>query len=51
MFLTLLGALLVLSGILYLARTAIWWGPLSRPRSPGPVSDTPWSRHGAACDS
>ena len=40
MILTLLGALLVLGGILYLARTAIWWGPLSRPRSPGPVSDT-----------
>ena len=40
MFLMLLGALLVLSGILYLARTAIWWGPLSRPRSSGPVSNT-----------
>jgi hypothetical protein len=33
------GALLVLCGILYMARTAIWWGPLSRPRS-GPVPDT-----------
>ena len=40
MFLTLLGALLVLSGILYLARTAIWSGPLTRPRSPGANFDT-----------
>ena len=31
MFLMLLGALLVLGGILYMARTAIWRGSLSRP--------------------
>jgi hypothetical protein len=34
------GALLVLSGILYMARTAIWSGSLSRPRSSGPVPGT-----------
>jgi hypothetical protein len=34
------GALLVLGGILYMVRTAIWWGSLSRPRSSGPVPDT-----------
>jgi hypothetical protein len=32
------GALLVLGGILYMVRTAIWWGSLSRPSVP--VSDT-----------
>ena len=40
MFLMVFGALLVLSGILYMARTAIWWGSLSSPRSSGPVPDT-----------
>jgi hypothetical protein len=40
MFLMVLGALLVLGGILYLARTAIWRGPLSGPDSSGPVRDT-----------
>jgi hypothetical protein len=40
MFVTVFGALLLLGGILYMARTAIWWGALSRPRSSGPVSDT-----------
>jgi hypothetical protein len=34
------GALLVLGGILYMARTAIWWGSLSRSRSSVPVPDT-----------
>ena len=29
MFLMVFGALLVLGGILYMARTAIWWGSLS----------------------
>jgi len=40
MFLMMFGALLVLGGILYMARTAIWWGSLSRPRSSGSVPDT-----------
>ena len=40
MFLMVLGALLVLGGILYMARTAIWRGPLSGPDSSGPVRDT-----------
>ena len=40
MSLMVLGALLVLGGILYLARTAIWRGPLSGPDSSGPVRDT-----------
>jgi hypothetical protein len=50
MFLTGLGALLVLGGILYMARNAIWRGPLSGPDSSRPVA-TLWSRHGAAYDS
>jgi hypothetical protein len=40
MSLMVLGVLLVLGGILYLARTAIWRGPLSGPDSSGPVRDT-----------
>ena len=40
MFLMGLGALLVLGGILYLARTAIWRGPLSGPDSSRPVRGT-----------
>jgi hypothetical protein len=40
MFLMGLGALLVLGGILYTARTAIWRGPLSGPHSSRPVRDT-----------
>src|ERR1700736_4210915 len=40
MFLMGLGALLVLGGILYTARTAIWRGPLSGPYSSRPVRDT-----------
>jgi len=40
MFLMGLGALLVLGGFLYLARSAIWRGPLSGPESFGPVRDT-----------
>ena len=40
MFLMVLGALLVLGGFLYLARSAIWRGPLSGPESSGPVRDT-----------
>jgi hypothetical protein len=40
MFLIGLGALLVLSGILYMARAAIWRGPLSGPESSQPVRDT-----------
>jgi hypothetical protein len=40
MFLMVFGALLVLGGILYMARTAIWWGSLSGLRSSGPVPDT-----------
>jgi hypothetical protein len=37
MFLMGLGALLVLGGLLYLARTAIWRGSLSGPDRSGPV--------------
>jgi hypothetical protein len=40
MFLIGLGALLVLGGILYMARAAIWRGPLSGPESSRPVPDT-----------
>jgi hypothetical protein len=40
MFLMGLGALLVLCGLLYTARPAIWWGPLSGPDSSRPVRDT-----------
>jgi hypothetical protein len=40
MFLMVLGALLVLGGILYMAHTAIWRGPLSGPDSSRPVRDT-----------
>jgi hypothetical protein len=40
MFLMGLGALLVLGGILYIARSAIWRGPLSGPDSSRPVRDT-----------
>jgi len=40
MFLMGLGALLVLGGFLYLARSAIWRGPLSGPEFPRPVRDT-----------
>ena len=40
MFLMGLGALLVLGGILYMARTAIWRGPLSGHDSSRPVGDT-----------
>ena len=35
-----LGALLVLGEILYMARNAIWRGPLSGPESSRPVRDT-----------
>jgi hypothetical protein len=35
-----LGALLVLWGVLYMARTAIRWGPLSGPDSSRPARDT-----------
>jgi hypothetical protein len=37
MFLMGLGALLVFGGVLYMARTAIWRGPLSGPDSSRPV--------------
>ena len=50
MFLIGLGALLVLGGILYMARAAIWRGPLAARIPPGRFA-TLWSRHGAACDS
>ena len=40
MFLMGLGALLVISGILYMARTAIWRGPLSGRDSSRPARDT-----------
>jgi hypothetical protein len=40
MFLLGLGALLVLGGIPYMARSAIWRGPLSGPESSRPVRDT-----------
>jgi hypothetical protein len=39
MFLIGLGALLVIGGILYMARAAIWRGPLSGPDSSRPVRD------------
>ena len=40
MSLMVLGVLLVLGGILYMARSAIWRGPLSGPESSRPVRDT-----------
>jgi hypothetical protein len=40
MFLMGLGALLMLGGVLYTARTAIWRGPLSGQDSSQPVRDT-----------
>jgi sulfite exporter TauE/SafE len=40
MFLMGLGALLVLGGLLYMARAAIWRGSLSGPDRSRPVSDT-----------
>ena len=40
MFLTGLGALLIFGGLLYMARTAIWRGPLSGRDSPRQVRDT-----------
>ena len=40
MFLMGLGALLVLGGVLYMARTAIWRGSLSGPDFSRPVRDT-----------
>ena len=40
MFLMGLGALLVLGGILYMARSGIWRGPLSGPESSRPVRET-----------
>ncbi|MDB5607323.1 MAG: hypothetical protein JWP25_4223 [Bradyrhizobium sp.] len=40
MFLIGLGALLVLGGILYMARTAIWRGPLSGRDSSRPLRET-----------
>src|SRR5260370_22286378 len=40
MFLIGLGALLVLCGVLYMIRTAIWHGPLSGRDSSRPVPDT-----------
>jgi hypothetical protein len=40
MFLMGLGALLILSGVLYMARSAIWRGPLSGLDSSRPVRDT-----------
>ena len=40
MFLMGLGALLVLGGVLYMVRTAIWRGRLSGPGSARPVRDT-----------
>ena len=40
MFLMELGALLVLGGVLYMARTAIWRGALSGPDSSGPARGT-----------
>ena len=45
MFLIVFGALLVLCGILYMARTAIWWGSLSGLRSSVPDTLEP-SRRG-----
>jgi hypothetical protein len=40
MFVIGLGALLVLGGVLYMIRTAIWRGPLSGQDSSRPVRDT-----------
>lgn len=40
MFLTGLGALLIFGGLLYMARTTIWRGPLSGRDSPRQVRDT-----------
>ncbi|MEH2505199.1 hypothetical protein V1290_004010 [Bradyrhizobium sp. AZCC 1578] len=40
MFLMGLGALLVIGGLLYMARTTIWRGPLSGRDSAGPVRQT-----------
>ena len=40
MFLMVFGALLVLGGILYTARSAIWWGPLSGRDSSRPTRGT-----------
>ena len=40
MFLTGLGALLVLGGLLYMVRATIWRGPLSGRDSSRPVRDT-----------
>jgi hypothetical protein len=40
MFLMALGALLVLGGVLYMARSAIWRGSLSGPGSSRPVRGT-----------
>ena len=40
MFLMGLGALLVLGGVLYMARSAIWRGSLSGPDSSRPVRNT-----------
>ena len=40
MFLMALGALLVLGGVLYMARSAIWRGSLSGPDSSRPVRNT-----------
>jgi hypothetical protein len=45
-----LGALLVLGGILYTARSAIWRGRLAAGIHLG-LFAAPWSRHGAAWDS
>jgi hypothetical protein len=40
MFLTGLGALLILGGLLYMARSTIWRGPLSGRGTSRPVRDT-----------
>jgi hypothetical protein len=50
MFLMGLGALLVLGGILHMARATIWRGPLSG-RDPPNRFAALWSHHGAASDS
>jgi hypothetical protein len=51
MFLIGLGALLVLGGILYMARARLFGGvPLAARIPPGRFAIL-WSRHGAACDS
>lgn len=46
MFLMGLGALLVLGGVLYMARAAIWRGSLSGPDSSRSVRDTQPPRRG-----